>query len=250
MLSSYACKLVGVKAYPGEPKKLFYGYWIVLAGFVVSVLNSGLGFYGYSVMNKPIGDYFAWSRSEVTAAFLFYSVAVAVASFAVGRLVDRRGPRQVLLLGAVVMSLALALLSQTSALWNFYLLHLFLGIGAALTGPVAVSILVSNWFYRLRGTMQGIAFFGIGVGGLVVAPLLGNYVIPGRGWSDGYLIMAGVLLVLMLPLVLWVIKDRPQQKGVLPYGWEDTDMPGGSNSEEQATHPPLSGSRRSNLCLE
>lgn len=134
----------------------------------------------------------------------------------------------------VVMSLALALLSQTSALWNFYLLHLFLGIGAALTGPVAVSIIVSNWFYRLRGTMQGIAFFGIGVGGLLVAPLLGNYIIPSIGWSGGYLIMAGVLLVLMLPLVLWVIKDRPQQKGVLPYGWEDTDMPGGSNSEAQA----------------
>ena len=236
MLAYYACKLEGVKSQHGEPKKLFYGYWIVVAGFVVSVLNSGLGFYGYSVINKPIGDYFGWSRSEVTAAFLVYSIAVAVASFGVGRLVDRRGPRQVLLLGAVVMSLTLALLSQTSALWNYYLLHIFLGIGAALTGPIAVSINISSWFYRLRGTMQGIAFIGIGIGGMAIAPLLGNYLIPNIGWSGSYLVMAGLMLVLMLPLVLWVMKDRPQQKGVMPYGWEGTELPGeGSSDIEEVT---------------
>jgi len=60
-------------------KGVFYGYWIVLAGFITCALNSGFGFYAFSALNKTIGDDFAWTRSETTAAFLVYSIAVAVA---------------------------------------------------------------------------------------------------------------------------------------------------------------------------
>lgn len=211
--------------------KFFYGYWIILAGFVASTLMSGLGFYGFSVLNKPIGDEFEWSRSQVTAAFFIYSITFAVGSLLVGRLTDKRGPRQVLLVGAVTMSLALILLSQTSAIWNFYLLHMGLGAGSAFLGPAPISVNISNWFYRLRGTMQGIAFTGIGVGGLAVAPLLGNYLVPNLGWRGAYSVMGCLLLVIMLPLILLVIKDRPQQKGVRPYGWETVKAPDDNSSE-------------------
>ena len=77
--------------------RFFYGYWVVLAGFVTCALNAGLGFYAFSVLNKTIGDDFDWSRSQVTAAFLIYSITLALASFSAGRLTDKRGPRQVLL---------------------------------------------------------------------------------------------------------------------------------------------------------
>jgi len=204
-----------------------------LAGFFTCALNAGLGFYAFSVLNKTVGDDFDWSRSQVTAAFLIYSITGALASFGAGRLTDKRGPRQVLLIGTVVMSLTLILLGWTSALWNFYLLHLCLGIGVALMGPVAVSINISNWFYRLRGTMQGIAFTGIGLGGLAIAPLLGNYLIPNLGWRGAYLVMAFLLLVIMLPLIILVIKDRPYQKGIRPYGWETVEMSDDHGSEKE-----------------
>lgn len=145
--------------------RFFYGYWVVLAGVATLSLNSGLSFYGFSVLNEPIGDEFGWSRGEVITAFFTFLMAGAAVSPLVGRLTDRRGPRQVLFLGTVAMSLTLVLLSRTSAIWNFYLLHLCLGIGYALLGVVPVSIIVSNWFYRLKGTMQGLAFTGIGLGG-------------------------------------------------------------------------------------
>ena len=103
---------------------VFYGYWIVLAGFITCVLNSGLGFYAFSALNKTIGDDFNWTRSETTAAFLIYSITVALGSVIAGRLIDKRGPRHVLLIGTVLMALTLLMLSWTSALWNFYLLHL------------------------------------------------------------------------------------------------------------------------------
>jgi len=200
--------------------RFFYGYWIVLAGFATLTVSTGLAFYGFSVLNKPIADEFGWSRGEVTAAFFAFMMAMAIVSPLVGQLTDKRGPRQILILGAIVMPLALVLLSKTSALWNYYLLHLWLGIGYVLLGPVPISIIVSNWFYRWRGTMQGLAFTGIGFGGLALAPLIGNYLIPNLGWRSTYLVMALLLLVTILPLTFFVVRDQPRQKGFLPHGLE------------------------------
>ncbi|MFC2122260.1 MFS transporter [Bacteroidota bacterium] len=214
--------------------RFFYGYWIIFAGFVTTTLMSGFSFYGFSVLNKPIGDEFDWSRSGVATAFFIYSITFAVVSLLVGRITDRRGPRQVLFVGALTMSLALILLSRTTAIWNFYFLHMVLGIGTAFLGPAPVSVNISNWFYRLPGTMQGLAFTGIGVGGLAVAPLLGNYIIPSLGWRGAYVVMAVLLLVIMLPLIIFVVKDYPHQKGLRPYGKEAIDVTdnNGSDTEE------------------
>ncbi len=213
--------------------KFFYGYWIVLAGFATMALYSGLIFYGFSVLNKPIGDEFGWGRGVVVAAFAIFMFAAAAVSPLVGRLGDRRGPRQVFLFGTIVTLLALVLLSRTSAIWHFYLLHLFLGVGFMLLGTVPLSMLLSNWFYRLRGTMQGMAFTGIGIGGLVLAPLIGNYLIPNLGWRNTYLVMAFILLVIMLPLLLFVFKDYPHQKGLLPYGQEEAKVMGDNGSKTE-----------------
>ena len=201
-------------------KKFFYGYWIVLAGLITLTLTSGFAFFGFSVFNKTIADEFGWSRGEVTAAFSVFMLTVAILSPIVGRLTDRHGPRHVLFLGTTVMSLTLFLLSRTSAIWNYYLLHLCLGIGNVLLGTIPVSIILTNWFSQLRGTMQGLAFTGIGLGGIVLAAPIGNYLIPNLGWRSSYLVMALFLLVTMFPLIFFVVKDHPYQKGLRPYGQE------------------------------
>ncbi|MBI4285212.1 MAG: MFS transporter [Chloroflexi bacterium] len=215
--------------------RFFYGYWIILTGFVTLTLNWGFGFYGFSVLNKPIASEFTWSRTEVATAFLVFCLAAAAISPAVGRLTDWHGPRRVLLAGTIVMSLSLFLLSRTSAIWNFYLLHLFLGFGWMLIGPVPVSAAVTNWFSRRRGTMQGLAFIGIGFGGLALAPLIGNYLVPGLGWRGAYLIMASALLAVMLPMVFIIVRDYPRAKGLRAYGDAVAQVPSGSASRPGMT---------------
>ncbi|MFC1990667.1 MFS transporter [Chloroflexota bacterium] len=203
--------------------KLFYGYWLVLVGFITTTLNWGVGFYGFSVLNTAIGDEFGWSRSTVMAAFTIFVMAGAVISPLVGRLADRRGPRQVLFLGLITMSLALVLLSKISSVWNYYLLYLLLGVGSVLMGIIPLSMLISNWFYRLRGTMQGLAFAGIGFGGLALSPVVGNYLIPNIGWRNTYLAMALLVLAIMLLLILFVVRNHPHQRGLQPYGKEKAE---------------------------
>ena len=211
--------------------KFFYGYWIVLAGMVILTLNAGFAFFGFSVFNKPIADEFGWSRGEVTVAFSIFIITAAILSPIVGWLTDKRGPRQVLFLGTIVLPLALFLLSRTSALWNYYLFHLCLGIGHVLLQTIPLSIIISNWFHRLRGTMQGLAFTGIGLGGIVLAAPIGNYLIPNIGWSNTYLVMALFLLFIMLPLLLFIVKNHPYQKGLHPYGQEVAEVADGHGSK-------------------
>ncbi|MFC1994998.1 MFS transporter [Chloroflexota bacterium] len=208
----------------------YYGFWIVLVGFVINALSGGMGYYGFSVFNKPIGDEFHWSRSAVTAGYLVYSVSVAAFSPVVGRLTDRHGPRRVLLLGTVTLSVSLLLLSRISDLWNFYLLYLLLGIAIALVGAIPVNVSISHWFHRRVGTVQGLSLTGRGLGGLIMAPLLGSILIPDFGWRGAFLLAAPLMIVIMLPLLLLVLKDRPEQKGLLPYGQSaDPSRPEGSS---------------------
>jgi MFS family permease len=204
-------------------RKFFYGYWIVLAGFVTLTVANGLAWYGFSVMNVPVADEFGWSRSEVALGFTFLAVAMAVISPFVGRLTDNRGPRQVLIIGTVVLSLSLFLLSRTSSLWSFCLLHAGLGMASALLGPVPISVIISNWFRRLRGTMQGISFIGIGFGGVVFGPLIGNYLIPNLGWQGAYVVTGLLSAVIMTLVILFLVRNHPQDKGLSPYGAEATE---------------------------
>ncbi|MGQ9546614.1 MAG: MFS transporter [Dehalococcoidia bacterium] len=211
--------------------RFFYGYWIVVAGFITLTLSNGLAWYGFSVLSTPVGDSFGWSRPQVALGFTFLMVALAVVSPFVGRLTDNRGPRQVLIIGTVVLSVSLLLLSKTSSLWSYYLLHFSLGTAMALLGVVPISVIISNWFHRLRGTMQGLCFIGIGFGGVVFSPLIVNYLIPSFGWRGAY-VFAGVLsAIIMVLLIVFAVRDHPRDKGLSPYGADATEAPRNPVSE-------------------
>lgn len=217
-------------------RRFFPGYWIVLAGFVILTLCGGLIYYGFSVMNTPIAEWFGWSRGQVTLGFTCLAVAMAVISPIAGRLTDRHGPRRVLIIGTVVMSLFLGLLSKTSSLWSYCLLHAGLGGAMTLLGTIPVSTIIFNWFHRRRGTMQGLAFIGFGFGGFVFGPLIGNYLIPNFGWRNTYVVMALLSLVIMALVILFLVRDHPKQKGLSPYGLEAG--PKVNNHEPEARKTP------------
>jgi MFS family permease len=201
-------------------RKFFYGYWIVLAGFITLTLSSGLTFYGFSVMNQSVAadPQFHWSPGQVTLAFTFFAVAMAVTSPLVGRLTDKRGPRQVLVIGTVVLALSLVLLSTISSLWSYCLLHFALGMSMTILGAVPISVLISNWFHRRRATMQGLSFIGLGFGGFAFGPPIRNYLIPNLGWRHTYVALALLSAVIMALVILCVVRNQPRDKGLSPYG--------------------------------
>jgi len=204
---------------PGN-KRPFYGWWIVLATFLCNVVTFGCAFYSFSLFVTPLQQGLSWSRGDVMAGFSLYFLMSGFVAPQVGKLVDRYGARVVMTCGAVVLGVGFLVLSLMSTLWQFALGYALVGLGAAGSGQVPTSAVVSNWFIRRRGTAVGLMASGVGGGGLVLAPVVGAYLLPHLGWSQAYLVLAILCWAIIIPLVLFVIRTRPEEKGLAAYGAE------------------------------
>ena len=201
-----------------EKPRAFYGYRIVAATFFCVFVAAGCGFFAFSLFVKPLQTDLGWGRGEIMTAFTIFFLVAAVASPFIGRIVDRYGAKKVISIGAVIAGLGFVLLSQISTLWHFYISYAMTGIGLAAAGHVPASTIVSNWFKKRRGTAIGIMSTGIGAGGVVLAPLIGSYLIPNFGWRISYLALAVLTWVLVIPITLLVIKTKPADMGLYPDG--------------------------------
>jgi len=199
---------------------VFYGYWIVGCAFSFSFIQTGCGLAAFSLFTKPLQADLGWGRGGIMIAFTIFMVIQGVLGPLVGRVVDRYGVKRVIGIGAMVTGLGFVLLSQISNLWEFYLSYTVVGIGMTAIGPIPASAVVSNWFERKRGLAIGIMSSGVGIGTLVVSPLIGGYFIPNLGWRASYLALALITWVVLIPLALWVVKTKPADMGLYPDGIE------------------------------
>ncbi|MBW2092593.1 MAG: MFS transporter [Deltaproteobacteria bacterium] len=197
--------------------KVFYGYWIVAVAFFCAFINSGCGFYAFSLFVGPLQEEFGWGRGKIMLALSIFFLIGGMSAPVIGRLVDRYGSRKIIAAGASITGIGFISLSLAQNLWSFYTGYIVAGLGMAGAGMVPATALVSNWFNKWRGTAVGIMSGGIGAGGLVFAPLIGAYLIPNFGWRTAYLILALSTWVI-IPLALLVIKTRPSDIGLNPDG--------------------------------
>ena len=185
--------------------------WITLA------IASGL-YFSFPVFFVALLEEFGWSRGATALAFSISSVTQGLLSPVVGTLVDRLGPRRVMLGGTFVLGGACLLSSGVGSLWSLYLV---VGVLAA-AGSCAVSwvpsgALIARWFAERRGSMMGLAFSGMGAGVLVMGPLA-QWLIAVKGWRAAYLVLGAGTLAVLVPLVWFGIHDgpAPRRAGVLP----------------------------------
>lgn len=202
---------------PIQRPRVFYGYWLVAVAFVFMLLSYGCGSFVFSLFVNPLQSAFGWSRGQVMVGFtLFFSVQGLV-SPAVGRLVDRFGPRVVIPAGAVAMGLGFLLASRAVDLYTFYAGYVIIGAGSSGMGIVPCSAIISNWFRRRRGIALGVMAAGMGAGGLVMAPVVAH-LLAGFGWRTAYLTMALIIVATTIPLSLAIVRTRPSDRGLYPDG--------------------------------
>lgn len=185
--------------------------YIIITAFLSLFAIVGFAYYGvpffYDFMIKDFG----FSRAEVTSGNAVGKLVVApLFGFLAGWLIDRYGPRRLMMLGAVLMGVALIGLSYSGSIWMFYLFFVFNALGYVFGGPLPCQVLISRWFTKNRGKAMGIAYLGIGVGGAIV-PLLATTLESKLGWQHALTILGVLIIIIAFPLSYFV-RDSSKAK--------------------------------------
>ena len=176
-------------------------------GFLSLFSIVGIAYYGLPFYYDFWLEEFGWSRATVTSGNAVGKVLVALFAFLAGWTVDRVGPRRVMLVGIVLGGTALVGLSRMTSLWLFYFFYFINAVAYMSAGPLPNQVLISRWFDKSRGKAMGIAYIGIGVGGMLV-PLLANWLNQSFGWHHALMILGFLMIALAFPMI-WFIKDNP-----------------------------------------
>lgn len=190
-----------------RPWIVVFSIWLTLA------IASGL-YFSFPVFFVALVEDFGWTRGATAAAFSISSVVQGVFSPVVGMLVDRLGPKRVMLGGALVLGVACMLSSRVNSLWALYLtVGVLAACGVCAVSWVPSGSLIARWFTERRGSMMGLAFSGMGAGVLVVGPLA-QWLIAGHGWRMAYLVLGAGTLAILLPVIMLGIREAPGRVGV------------------------------------
>jgi MFS family permease len=166
------------------------------------------------------------------------SLATVLMSPLAGSLMDKRSARVLFSIGAACLALGMALISVSRNVWEFILVYgLVMSIGATLLGPIGPNTLVARWFSKKRGRALGITAIGTSLGGLLV-PLLLQTLIDARGWRTACLWLGGIALVLLLPVILLIVRNRPADMGLFPDGEPDQSRGSGLHAGSAGLSPP------------
>jgi MFS family permease len=176
----------------------------VLTAFLALFAIVGFALYGLPRFYPYFVQELGWSRAQVTSGNAYSKIAVALAfGILAGRLVDRFGPRRLMLGGIVMAGGALVGLSYVTTMPGFYLFYTFNALGYVFGGPLPCQVLLSRWFDRGRGKAMGIAYLGIGVGGALV-PLLAYTLTQAYGWRGALRILGLLMIAVSLPAAYFV----------------------------------------------
>lgn len=195
--------------------QFFYGYVIVLVSFLIMVVAWGT-FYTFGVFFKPLLAEFGWTRAITSGAFSLSIIIQGFLGIIIGRLTDRFGPRVIMAVCGLFLGSGYLLMSQTSLVWHLYLFYgVMIGIGLSASWIPLVST-IARWFVKGRGIMTGVVISGIGIGIIIMPPLVG-WLISSYGWRTSYIII-GIIVLVLIVLAAQFLRKEPGQVGQLPYG--------------------------------
>ena len=208
-------------ARPGRRPRVFYGWVVVAIAFVTMAvaINARTSF---SLLYPEILAEFGWSRAVTAGAYSTGFVASVLMLPVVGFAMERFGPRIVIPLGALIVAAGCAMMTVIDHPVGLYVaMGLLLVNGSMAMSYIVHSMFLPNWFVANRGLAVGIAFSGVGVGAIVLLPLL-QYVIGTHGWRMACLAMAAVVIAVIVPLNLIFQRNAPEPMGLEPDGGQPT----------------------------
>jgi MFS family permease len=197
----------------------FYGWWgIVLPAFVIIWITNALTLAGMTVFDAKLLAELGVERGPLKFGDTIQLLVSGALAPVGGWLADRYGVRPVMVVGAVLLTGALYGYSSVDSLADVYVLRAVMGAALASAGLVLCVTIVSRWFVAKRGLALGLMLSGTSLGNAVF-PQLNAALIAEHGWREAFTIICLVPL-LLLPIILFVIKEWPDRIGLQALGAE------------------------------
>ncbi len=196
---------------------IFYGWWILAVCTLVSVAADVAYNPVLSVFVKPVTEDLGWNRATFAGAITGGALLGGLACLLLGRVLDRRGARDIMIGGGALLGACMLLLSRLDAVWQFYILIGLARACAIAASQMAATVAISNWFIKKRGRAIGMMYMGGRLGGGVI-PLFAQPLIQGVGWRSTWAIL-GLFVWVTSILPPWLaIRRRPEDMGLRPDG--------------------------------
>ena len=181
------------------------------------IAAAAIGFHNTaSMFVLPVTEELGFSRGE----FTFFRTIVIILSAALmplyGRLATNMSLKKLMLVGTTLNGLAMAAYSFGTALWHFYLISVVSGFVVNAGNFLIIGILISRWFEDKKGIAIGLAFAGSGLGAAIMNPMV-SLVIQNFDWRFGFRFSGLASVIVLIPTILLLIKDTPEQMGLRPY---------------------------------
>jgi MFS family permease len=184
-------------------------YQAAATAFVVLFCIVGVAVWGLPFYYDFMVQQFGWTRAQVTSGNALSKLVVGpIFGFLAGWVVDRFGPRRMMLIGILMAGIALVGLGWISSLGMFYFFYFFNALGYMCAGPLPNQVLLTSWFDRSRGKAMGFAYIGIGLGGATV-PWISHALVQHFGWQTALRILGLAIIAVSLPLAL-LLKEPPR----------------------------------------
>jgi MFS family permease len=198
--------------------RIFHGWWVVLAGFVCTMMAIGSTTYSFGLFVTPLSTEFGMSRANANTGFILLLLGFAVWAPLVGRVLDRVSARAVMVTGAWLFALGLSLIATASTPWLMGLAVFGpVALGTVACGALAANTVTSRWFLRHRGKAMGLLAVATSAGGFTMPPLIA-FLMETFGWRTALMLQGAGLASVATMIVLLFVRDRPSDIGVLPDG--------------------------------
>jgi MFS family permease len=197
--------------------RVFYGWWVTLAFAVMVFISTGIRFVVGPFL-KPIVADLDLDRASFSLVVSLSLFLYGVLQPFVGRVVDQVGARLLMVTGTVLLGAALASLSLVTQLWHLYVLYgVVAAVGLASTSHVVATAVVSRWFSRRRATALA-SLGGAAMAGMSLLVPVAMWLVINVGWRRTYVLLGIAVVVVMVPLALWIVRESPESMGLTPDG--------------------------------
>ncbi len=201
-----------------------YAYLIVLSCIVMTCLPCALVLSCAGIFFTPVSEFFGVPKASFTLYFSVLNLAMMATLPVAGKLLAARDARVVLSVATALCGLGMFGMASCQEVWQFYLVGIVLGVGVAPLIYLSVPTLINAWCVKRVGFFVGLCMAFTGIGGVIFNPI-GTAIIQSspEGWRQAYLVFGIIILVGTLPFTLFVVRGKPADKGLLPYGAGEKD---------------------------